>query len=34
MSELKETTKMKVVQLYEKTPKQLVNPITTPKIAH
>ena len=32
-SELKEK-KMKVAQLYEKTPKQLSNPISTPKIAY
>jgi len=34
MSELKETKKMKVVQLDEQTPKQLSNPTPTPKIAH
>ena len=34
MSELKETKKMKVVQLHEQTPKQFSNPTTTPKIAH
>ena len=31
MSESKETTKMKVVQLHEYTPKQLSNPTPTPK---
>ena len=33
MSELKETKKMKVVQLHESTPNQLLNPTPTPKIA-
>ena len=33
MSELKETKKMKVVQLHEQTPNQLLNPTPTPKIA-
>ena len=33
MSELKETNKMKVVQLHELTPNQLLNPTPTPKIA-
>ena len=31
MSELKETKKMKVVQLHESTPNQLLNPTPTPK---
>ena len=31
MSELKETKKMKVVQLHEQTTKQLSNPTSTPK---
>ena len=31
MSELKETKKMKVVQLHERTPKQLLNPTPTQK---
>ena len=31
MSELKETKKMKVVQLHERTPKQLSNPTPTQK---
>ena len=34
MSELKETKKMKVVQLHKQTPKQLSNPTPAPKIAH
>ena len=33
-SELKETKKMKVVQLYERTPKQLSNPTPTSKKGH
>ena len=33
MSELKETRKMKVVQLHEFTPKQCLNPSQPPKIA-
>ena len=33
MSELKETKKMKVVQLHEPTPNQLLSPTPTPKIA-
>ena len=33
MSELKETQKMKVIQLHEQTPKQFLNPSTAPKIA-
>ena len=32
MSELKETKKMKAVQLHEQTPNQLMNPTPTPKI--
>ena len=32
--ELKETQKMKVVQLHEQTPKQFLNPSPTPKIVH
>ena len=32
-SEFKESKKMKVVQLHEKTPKQFLNPSTSPKIA-
>ena len=31
MSKLKETKKMKVVQLHERTPKQLMNPTPTQK---
>ena len=31
MSELKVSSKMKVVQLHEETPKQLLNPTLTPK---
>ena len=31
MSELKETNKMKVIQLHERTPKQFLNPTLTPK---
>ena len=31
---MKETKKMKVVQLHELTPNQLLNPTPTPKIAH
>ena len=34
MSEYKETKKMKVAQLHEKTPNLLLNPTPTPKIAH
>ena len=34
MSKLKETKKMKDVQLHERTPKQLSNPNPTQKIAH
>ena len=34
MSELKETKKMKVIQLHEQSPKQLLNLNPTPKIAH
>ena len=34
ISELKETQKMKVVQLHEQIPKQLSNPTLTPKPAH
>ena len=34
MSELKETKKMKVVQVHELTLKQLSNPTPTPEIAH
>ena len=34
MSELKETKKIKVVQLHEETSKQFLNPTPTPKIAH
>ena len=34
MSELKETQKIKVVQLHELTPKQLLNPTLTTKSAH
>ena len=34
MSELIETQKVKVVELYEWTPKQLSNPTQTPKIGH
>ena len=33
MSELKETKKMKVAQILEQTPKQFLNPSSTPKIA-
>ena len=33
MSELKETKKMKVVQLHESTPNQLLNPTQIQKIA-
>ena len=34
MSELKETKKMKVIQLHEQNPKQFSNPTPTKKIAH
>ena len=34
MSEFKETQKMKVVQLYQQTPKQFLNPLPIPKIAY
>ena len=34
MSELKETKKMKIIALYEQTPKQVLNPTLNPKIAH
>ena len=34
ISEMKETKKMKVVQLHEETPEPLSNPIPTPKIAN
>ena len=34
MSELKETKKMKVVELHEQTSKKLSNPTLTPKLAH
>ena len=34
MSEFKESQKMKVVQVNEWTPKQFLNPILSPKIAH
>ena len=34
MSELKETKRMKVVQLHEQTSKLLLHPTPTPKLAH